>query len=80
MSGFYGNSEEEADAAFNVGLTHMAWMGDIAAVGIGGTLDRAAEKVAFYRDAGVDGFIAVLPGSRRRPEFIEAYGELAARF
>jgi alkanesulfonate monooxygenase SsuD/methylene tetrahydromethanopterin reductase-like flavin-dependent oxidoreductase (luciferase family) len=75
-----GRTEEEADAAFTVGLTHMAWMGDIAAVGIGGTLDEAAEKVAFYRDAGVDGFIAVLPGSRRRPEFIEAYGELAARF
>jgi alkanesulfonate monooxygenase SsuD/methylene tetrahydromethanopterin reductase-like flavin-dependent oxidoreductase (luciferase family) len=75
-----GRTEDEASAAREVGAIHLAWMGDLDAVGIVGTIDEARERVAAYRDVGVDGFIAVLPGSRRRPEFIEAYGELASRF
>lgn len=75
-----GRTAEEAAAALEVGKVHMAWMGDIDDVGITGTIDEAAEQVAAYAARGVDGLIAVVPGSRRRPEFIAAYGELAARF
>jgi alkanesulfonate monooxygenase SsuD/methylene tetrahydromethanopterin reductase-like flavin-dependent oxidoreductase (luciferase family) len=75
-----GRTREEADAAVELSRSHMAWMGDIEAIGIIGTLDEAASRVAEYRDRGVDGFMGVLPGSRRRPDFIAAYGELAARF
>ena len=75
-----GRTPEEAAAAIEVGKVHMAWMGDVEAVGITGTIDEAAEKVAAYAERGVDGIIAVLPGSRQRPEFIQAYGELAALF
>jgi alkanesulfonate monooxygenase SsuD/methylene tetrahydromethanopterin reductase-like flavin-dependent oxidoreductase (luciferase family) len=75
-----GRTSEEAAAALEVGKVHMAWMGDIEAVGITGTIDEAAERVAIYAELGVDGLVGVLPGSRRRPEFIEAYVELAARF
>ena len=66
--------------ALEVGETHMAWMGDVAEIGITGTIDEAAEKVAAYAERGVDGLIGVLPGSRQRKQFLEAYGELAARF
>ena len=75
-----GRTPEEAEAALEVGRVHMAWMGDIDEVGITGTIDEATEKVAAYAERGVDGIIGVLPGSQQRPEFIEAYGELAARF
>ena len=75
-----GRTAAEAAAALEVGETHMAWMGDVEAVGITGTIDEAAEEVAAYAERGVDGLIGVLPGSRMRPSFIEAYGELAARF
>jgi alkanesulfonate monooxygenase SsuD/methylene tetrahydromethanopterin reductase-like flavin-dependent oxidoreductase (luciferase family) len=75
-----GRTPEEAAAAVEIGKVHMAWMGDIEAVGITGTLDEAAEKVAAYADRGVDGIVGVLPGSRRRRDFVEAYAELAARF
>ena len=75
-----GRSTEEAAAALEIGRVHMAWMGDIDEVGITGTIDEAVETVAAYRKRGVDGIIGVLPGSRRRPEFIKAYGDLAARF
>jgi hypothetical protein len=51
--------------------TH-AWPSDSA-------FDEAAEKVAAYAERGVDGIIGVLPGSRQRPQSIEAYGELAAQ-
>ena len=75
-----GRSTEEAAAALEIGRVHMAWMGDIDEVGITGTIDQAAEQVAAYAERGVDGIIGVVPGSRRRPEFIEAYGAVAARF
>ncbi len=75
-----GRSTEEAAAALEIGRVHMAWMGDIDEVGITGTIDQAAEQVVAYAERGVDGIIGVVPGSRRRPEFIEAYGEVAARF
>jgi len=75
-----GRSPQEAAAALEIGRQHMAWMGDIDEVGITGTVDEAVEKVSAYADRGVDGLMGVLPGSRQRPEFINAYGELAARF
>ena len=75
-----GRTDEEAAAALEVARIHMAWMGDIEAIGVIGTIDAAAEQVAALAERQVDGLIAVIPGSRRRPEFIEAYGELAARF
>ncbi len=75
-----GRTDEEAAAALEVAKVHMAWMGDIEAVGVIGTIDAAAEQVAALAARQVDGLMAVIPGSRRRPDFIEAYGELAARF
>ena len=75
-----GRTDEEAAAALEVARVHMAWMGDIESVGVTGKIGAAAEQVAALADHGVDGLIAVVPGSRRRPEFIEAYGELAAGF
>jgi alkanesulfonate monooxygenase SsuD/methylene tetrahydromethanopterin reductase-like flavin-dependent oxidoreductase (luciferase family) len=75
-----GRSEREAAAALEVGRVHMAWMGDVDAIGITGTVAEAEEKVAAYGEMGVDGLMAVLPGSRQRPGFVEAYGELASRF
>jgi alkanesulfonate monooxygenase SsuD/methylene tetrahydromethanopterin reductase-like flavin-dependent oxidoreductase (luciferase family) len=75
-----GRTPEEAAAAREVGSVHMAWMGDIDEVGVTGTIDEAEEKVSLLTRRGVDGLIAVLPGTRRRPDFIAAYGELAARF
>ena len=75
-----GRSREEADAALAVGRMHMAWMGDVEAIGVIGTLDEAESIVRGYQERGVDGIIGVVPGSRRRPDFISAYGELAARF
>ena len=73
-----GRTDEEAAAALEVGRLQLGWMGDLEAVGLVGTVARAAEKVAAYREQGVDGFICVLPGSRRRPDFIAALGDLAA--
>ncbi len=73
-----GRNREESDAAREVGAAHLAWMGDLAKHGLVGTIDEAAEQVAAYREQGVDGFICVLPGSPRRPDFIAALGELAA--
>ena len=73
-----GRDADEASQASQIGAAHMAWMGDLESVGIVGTLDEAAARVAEYHDRGVDGLIAVVPGSRQRPGFIEAYGELAA--
>lgn len=75
-----GRSREEADHALELGRVHQAWMGDITESGIIGTLDEASAKVEEYAARGVDGFVAAVPGSRARPELIEAYGELAARF
>jgi alkanesulfonate monooxygenase SsuD/methylene tetrahydromethanopterin reductase-like flavin-dependent oxidoreductase (luciferase family) len=75
-----GRTEEEAMAALEVARVHMAWMGDIESIGVIGTVDTAIEQVAALADREVDGLIAVVPGSRRRPQFIEAYGELASRF
>lgn len=75
-----GRDRTEADAAAALGVVHMAWMGDLETIGITGTIDEAATQVAEYRDRGADGVIGVVPGSRQRPDFIAAYGELAARF
>ncbi len=75
-----GRTRAEADEAMAVGRTHLAWMGDIGAVGITGTIDEAVEKVARYAERGVDGMVSVLPGSRGRPGFIEAYAEVADRY
>jgi len=72
-----GRDRAEADAAREVGAAQLAWMGDLDAHGLVGTIDEAAERVATYREQGVDGFICVLPGSPRRPDFIAALGELA---
>ena len=52
-------------------------MGGIGKVG---TIDEAVEHVAACAERGVNRLIGVLPGSRQRPEFTKAYGELAARF
>ena len=59
---------------------HMAWMGDVEAIGVIGTVDEAEAIVRHYQARGVDGIMGVVPGSRQRPDFIAAYGELAARF
>ena len=75
-----GRTAQEAQVALEIGREHMAWMGDTMAIGITGTVDEALEQVAAYRERGVDGLMAVLPGTRNRPAFIEAYAELAARF
>lgn len=75
-----GRTDEEAAAALAVAQLQMAWMGDIESIGVTGTVDAAAEQVAALADRQVDGLIAVMPGSKRRPDFIEAYGELATRF
>lgn len=75
-----GRTGEEAAAASQVAVTHLAWMGDVAGVGIVGTVDDAVDRVARYADRGVDRLVGVLPGSRMRPAFIEAYGELVGRF
>ena len=75
-----GRTRDEADAAIALGRSHMAWMGDLDTIGIVGTIDEAAATVDAYRERGVDGFIGVVPGSRQRPEFIAAYGELAQQF
>jgi len=74
-----GRTSAEADAALEVARSHLAWMGDISASGIIGTVEQAVDQVAAYADRGVDGIVAILPGSRARPQFIEAYGELVAR-
>jgi alkanesulfonate monooxygenase SsuD/methylene tetrahydromethanopterin reductase-like flavin-dependent oxidoreductase (luciferase family) len=75
-----GRTREEADEALGLGRAHMAWMGDVAGNGIVGTVDEALEKVIAYRDRGVSGLVGVLPGSRHRPDFVGAYGELARRY
>ena len=75
-----GRTRAEADEAMAVGRDHLAWMGDIGAVGITGTIDEAVEKVARYAERGVDGLVSVLPGSKGRPGFIEAYAEVAERY
>ena len=72
-----GHTTEEAEAAM-AASGPLAWMGDITEVGLTGTVEAALDRVASYRERGVDGFIAQLPGTRRRPDFIAAYGELAA--
>ncbi len=71
-----GRTREEADAALEVGRSHLAWLGDIEAVGLVGTVDEAAERARAYREQGADGFVCVVPGSARRPDFIAALGEL----
>ncbi|MFQ5517316.1 MAG: LLM class flavin-dependent oxidoreductase [Acidimicrobiia bacterium] len=73
-----GRDDAEARAALDAGRTHLAWLGDVAAVGLAGTVDQAAERVGEYRDQGVDGFLCVVPGSRLRPDFVAALGDLAA--
>ena len=75
-----GRDEAEASAALEVARANLGWMGVIEDVGISGTVTEAAEKVEELEERGVDGLMGVLPGSRMRPGFIEAYGELAARF
>jgi alkanesulfonate monooxygenase SsuD/methylene tetrahydromethanopterin reductase-like flavin-dependent oxidoreductase (luciferase family) len=75
-----GRDRAEADAARDLATTSLTWMGELDEVGLLGTIDEAAERVERYRDLGVDGFTAALPGSRMRPALIEAYGELASRF
>ena len=75
-----GRTADEAAAAVAVGREHMSWMGDIEEIGISGTLDEAAVQVERLADLGVDALTAVLPGSRRRADFLAAYAELAARF
>jgi len=75
-----GRTVEEADAASEVAATHLAWMGDLDEVGIVGTLDEAVGRIQAYADRGVSRFLAAVPGSRMRPDFIAAYGALAARF
>lgn len=72
-----GRTPEEAAAAHSVAATHLAWMGDIDEVGIVGTLDAASERVEAYRRRGVSRLLASVPGTRMRPEFIAAYGQLA---
>ena len=74
-----GRTAEEAAAARATAATHLAWMGDIDEVGIVGTLDEATEQVEAYRVRGVSRLVAVVPGSRMRPDFIAAYGALAQR-
>ncbi|MBA2336300.1 MAG: LLM class flavin-dependent oxidoreductase, partial [Acidimicrobiia bacterium] len=74
-----GRTREETDAARNASGV-LAWMGDVASIGIVGTVDEATERVEAYRQRGVDGLVGVMPGTRRRPDFIAAYGELATRF
>ncbi len=71
-----GRTRDEADAALAVARSHLAWLGDIEAVGLVGTVEQAAEKAREYRSQGADGFICVLPGSPRRPDFIAALGDL----
>jgi alkanesulfonate monooxygenase SsuD/methylene tetrahydromethanopterin reductase-like flavin-dependent oxidoreductase (luciferase family) len=75
-----GRTPQEAAAALELAKVHAAWMGDVEAIGVVGTIDQAEEKVAAYAERGVDGLIGVVPGSRQRPAFLEAYGELVARF
>lgn len=75
-----GRDAEEAAAARATGALHLAWMGDLDEVGIVGTLDEAAARVEAYRARGVTRLIATVPGSRRRADFIAAYGALAQRF
>lgn len=75
-----GRTAEEAAAARQVGSGHLAWMGDLDTVGIVGDLDEAEERVRAYAARGVSGLMGVVPGSRMRPDFIRAYGELAQRF
>ncbi len=75
-----GRDDAEAKAAVEIGAAHMAWMGDLSEIGVTGTVDEAAEQVETLRARGVDGLIGVLPGTAMRSNFIEAYGELAARF
>lgn len=75
-----GRDREEAAAAVETGKVHMAWMGDVEKTGIHGIVDEAAEQVVALADRGVDGLVAAVPGTRRRPDYIEAYAALAARF
>lgn len=75
-----GRDAAEAEAAAAIGTAHMAWMGDVESIGVLGTVDEAADQVAALAERGVDGLVAVLPGTARRSSFIEAYGELARRF
>lgn len=75
-----GRDAEEAAAARATGAAQLAWMGDLDEIGIVGTLEEAAERVEAYRARGVTRLIATLPGSRRRADFIAAYGALAQRF
>jgi len=75
-----GRDRAEADAAAELAASNLAWMGGLGDVGISGTIDEAVEQVERYRMRGADGLTAVLPGSRMRPDLIEAYGELASRF
>lgn len=71
-------TDAELAAAMEVATTHLAWMGDIEGNGIVGTVAQAAERAAAYRDRGVDEVVGVMPGSRARPAYVEAYGEMAA--
>jgi len=75
-----GRTPEEAGAALEVARIHAAWMGDVEEIGVVGTIDEAAKRVTQLAEMGVDGLMAVVPGSRRRQEFLSAYAELAALF
>ena len=75
-----GRSGDEAETALEAWRNQPPGVGDIDVVGITGTIDEAVEQVSVLADRGADGVVAVLPGTRRRPDFIEAYGELAARY
>ena len=66
-----------ADRILDAAREPLAWMGDIDAIGIVGTVEEAAERCLAYRERGVDGFTCVLPrGDARRPA-LEALGVVA---
>ena len=75
-----GRTAEEAAGALEVARASLGWTGDLESIGLVGTPYEAVAAVERYLERGADGFIALLPSGRARPAYIEAYGELAARF
>jgi len=72
-----GRDPAEAAAHLERAKRDLAWTGDVAEIGLVGTVEQAAERALAYRDRGVDGFTCVLPGGDARIPSLEALGAVA---
>lgn len=72
-----GTDRSAADRALAVAEDVLAWTGDVAEIGIVGTVAEAVDRCLAYRERGVDGFTCVLPRGETRRPVLEALGAVA---